>query len=67
MNPRGLTDAICNFGSGGRVTSGFALCKRYVVCLFSFLRNIRNRILAGAVKVFYSFVYTKSLLKISSV
>ena len=36
MNPRGLTDVMCNFGSGGRVTSGFALCKRYVVCLFSF-------------------------------
>ena len=36
MNPRGLTDIMCNFGSGGRVTSGFVLCKRYVVCLFSF-------------------------------
>ena len=21
MNPRGLTDVMCNFGSGGRVTS----------------------------------------------
>ena len=36
VNPRGLTDVMCNFGSGGRVTSGFVLCKRYVVCLFSF-------------------------------
>ena len=35
MNPRGLTDVMCNFGSGGGVTSGFARCKRYVVCLFS--------------------------------
>ena len=32
----GLTDVMCNFGSGGRVTLGFALCKTYVVCLFSF-------------------------------
>ena len=31
------------------------------------LRNIRNQILAGAVEVFYSFVDTKSLLKMSSV
>ena len=36
MNPRGLTDVMCNFGSGGRVTSGFVLCKMYVVSLFSF-------------------------------
>ena len=35
MNPRGLTDVTCNFGSGGRVAVGFALCKMYVVCLFS--------------------------------
>ena len=44
MNPRRLTDVMFNFGSRGRVTSGFArgrvtsgfaLCKRYVVCLFS--------------------------------
>ena len=31
----GLTDVMSNFRSGGRVSSGFALCKRYVVCLFS--------------------------------
>ena len=30
MNPRGVTGVMCNFGSGGRVTLGFALCKRYV-------------------------------------
>ena len=36
MNPRGLTGVVCNFGSGGGVTSGFALCERYEVCLFSF-------------------------------
>ena len=36
MNPRGLTDVMCNFGSAGRVTSGFALCKMYVVVYFHF-------------------------------
>ena len=36
VNPPGLTDVMCNFGSGGRVTSGSVLCKRYEVCLFSF-------------------------------
>ena len=36
MNPRGLTDIMCNFGSGGRVTSGSVLFRRYVVCLFPF-------------------------------
>ena len=32
----GAAGVMCNFGSGGRVTSGFALCKMHVVCLFSF-------------------------------
>ena len=31
------------------------------------LRDIRNRIFAGAVEVFYSFVDTKRLLKMASV
>ena len=28
VNYRGLTGIMCNFGSGGRITSGFVPCQR---------------------------------------
>ena len=31
MNPRGLTDIMCNFGSGVSAMSGFSLFTRYVL------------------------------------
>ena len=35
VSPRGLTDVMCNFGSGVSAMSGFSLFTRYALLIFS--------------------------------
>ena len=65
MNPWGLTDIMCNFGSGVSAMSGFSLFTRYVYNLLTLMfrqgrmmLQIKNLLIAGAVEITFVFTMT---------
>ena len=59
MNPRGLTDVMCNFGSGVSTMSGFSLFAFNLLTLMfrhsRVMLQIKNLLITGAVDIIFVF------------